>query len=246
MKLKTWHYLIGIIGTLLGGSGILGIYNFFYPDKPEVIANCTGANVEAPKIEFDEVKKLFEDLISPDSLKNVLISTVNKLEDDEIKNISSKLNSLSFQNFQLLTKYSSNFRSSITCEISNIGSKNAVNVEFYLPELAQSVVINKVNSGKRGEKKVELGTLKPNLKTELTLWFEWSQVFIEDNYQISYDDGVGKVRFSQPVFGTLAGILKLPWQPWIYLFAVLIITIVSYIPYFIFLKKKQNKSFLEN
>jgi hypothetical protein len=88
------------------------------------------------------------------------------------------------------------------CEIGNFGSKNAVNVEFEVPESVFSVHFEGKIVDISSSRKIKIGTLRPKDSVYINFFsINAMSQYHERLYSINYDDGVGVISVAQPAYG---------------------------------------------
>lgn len=187
--------LVGLIVSAIAAK------NEFWPNESAVVAKCQSAM-------FDAVG---EDPILPlktaSGLKVALAEAGNDFTDKEINVISLGISDEIDRSIgYLVTRYSATGYGN--CTISNFGGKNAENIEVSLDGSVYAVFLN----GKRihpVSEKIQLGTLKPGDKAGIGFFtFGNLSHFDEDDYSINYDNGVGEVLISEPVYGWKASLAR--------------------------------------
>lgn len=117
----------------------------------------------------------------------------------------------------------------LQCEVGNKGRQEAKDVVIDLPVEPKAATGNGrlLSLADPAEKSISLGTLRPNGKLDVVVWFESYAGFSarrEDTYSLSFSGGVGSVQLMHPTYGwiaSVAGFLEfVSLNPFILLFAI--------------------------
>jgi hypothetical protein len=212
---KGFWAIIGKSSVLIGlVLGLIAAKNEFWPNDSVVVAKCHAAVIDA----------LSEDSVAPlrtlGGMKAALGGASKVFSDKEIDLISNSLSDeVGASIGSLVTKYSSVGYGN--CVISNMGEKNAENIELSVASSTYAVFLNKkrvdIASGR-----ISVGTLKPGDSVRLGVFTIGSlSYFDSDEYSINYDDGVGEVLISEPSYGWVSSLARSAEDGFIWFFVVL-------------------------
>lgn len=197
---------VGAFVTLI--IALLSLYAQLNPDKANVYATCQVLDVLIrPK---EPQTSAFSAAVTPVSPKELggRTATGAPTKPGAVDTSSTKTREATeiLEEMQLRAP-----QLALQCEIANKGRQEAKDIVIDIPVGAKAARAN----GKLllhpdlSEKSIALGTLRPNGKLALIVWFESYAIYVaqrEESYSLSFSGGVGSVQLSHPTYGWIASV----------------------------------------